>query len=209
MSNLEYKIENENDKWKIYNNFYVLDCYDFRTYSKIWSQLLKTNLLTHNTKTLLINDGDQIFYNSIPQATISTIVEPDAYLFTDNKIKKYLQTKSFLNIKDSLNYKRQLTLLDLSFKNAYEDDCFKSKYDLIFLNVKNTEEIDLLQIENYFLLLKNYGYFCLQIKASHYNHIVKTNIEHYFSNLFEKIKTSHGTGDVVYFLTFRKITSLI
>lgn len=203
---LEYTIEKD---WSISHDEYSMNQYDHKSYHKIWSQTFKEKLIENSSPVLLINDADQIFYNSILQPTISTIVDPNAYLFTEIKFRKHLCTTPFLNVKDSLGFTRKLTLLDLTFQEALEDGCFKTKFDLIFLNVKNKDELSLLNIEKYFLLLNNFGFLCIQSSEDLYTQQSKSHLDHYFTELSDKARTSNCTSKVNYFITYRKITQLI
>ena len=98
----EYTIEINKENWKILGENYSINQYDYKAYYKIWSQTFKEQLIQNGAPVLLINDADQIFYNSISIPTISTIVDKDAYLFTESRFKKYLHTTPFINIQDSL-----------------------------------------------------------------------------------------------------------
>lgn len=203
---LEYTIEKD---WSISHEDYSMNQYDHKSYHKIWSQTFKEKLIENSSPVLLINDADQIFYNSILQPTITTIVDPYAYLFTEIKYRKHLCTTSFLNVIDSLGYTRKLTLLDLTFDEAVEDGCFKSKFDLIFINVKDKQELSLTNIEKYFLLLNNFGFLCIQTNEDLFTQQNKSHLDHYFTELSDKARTSNTTGKVNYFITYRKITQLI
>ena len=94
----EYTIEINKENWKILGENYSINQYDYKAYYKIWSQTFKEQLIQNGAPVLLINDADQIFYNSISIPTISTIVDKDAYLFTESRFKKCLHTTPFINI---------------------------------------------------------------------------------------------------------------
>lgn len=205
----KYIIETNNENWSITNSKYSINQYDYKAFNKIWSYTFKEQLIQNGATVLLVNDADQIFYNSISTPTIATIVDEDSYLFTESKFKKHLHTNSFINLKDSLGYERKLTLLDLSFDEALEDGCFKQKYDLIFVNAKENDDMSLLSIEKYFLLLNDFGLLCVQVEDPIFNQSVAIRLNHYFSILSDKIRTSHSSGSLCYFLTYRKITNLI
>lgn len=205
----EYTIEINKENWKILGENYSINQYDYKAYYKIWSQTFKEQLIQNGAPVLLINDADQIFYNSISIPTISTIVDKDAYLFTESRFKKYLHTTPFTNIQDSLGYSRKLTLLDMSFDEALEDGCFKQKYDLIFINAKDESELSLLNVEKYFLLLNDFGFLCIQAEEPIFKQSVAIRLNHYFSILSDKVRTSNASGSLCYFLTYRKITNLI
>ena len=166
-------------------------------------------MIQNGAPVLLVNDADQIFYNSISTPTIATIVDKDSYLFTEFRFKKHLHTNSFINIQDSLGYNRKLTLLDMTFDEALEDGCFKQKYDLIFVNAKTDDDVSLLNIEKYFLLLNDFGFLCIQVEEPIFKQSVAIRLNHYFSILSDKVRTSNSTGAMCYFLTYRKITNLI
>lgn len=192
---------------KVYQ--YVIDDYDMRAHRRIWRMMFKDGLIEPNSKTLLINDADQIFYNCIDVSTISTIVDAHAYEFTQSHIKKYLHTIPFINTVDSAGFTRKLTLIDDTFTDAFEDDSFKTKYDLIFVNVKNRDELNIHHIERYFTMLNDFGFLSIQIRASDYHHNYRTALDHYFTTLFEKIRTTHSNQELTYYFTFRKISSLV
>lgn len=195
--------------WNISHEDYSMNQYDHKSYHRIWSQNFKEKLIENSAPILLINDADQIFYNSIVQPTIATVVDPYAYLFTKAEYRRYLATTEFRSVVDSLGYARKLTLLDMTFKEALEDGCFKQKYDLIFINVKNKEELSLLSIENYFLLLNNFGFLCVQTNEDLFTQQNKSHLDHYFTELSDKAKTSVCTGKINSFITYRKIVQLI
>lgn len=205
----EYTIETNNENWKIVGEKYKINQYDYRAFNKIWSQTFKEKLIQNGAQLLLINDADQIFYNCISTPTITTIVDKEAYLFTEPRFKRHLQTASFINIQDSLGYNRKLTLLDLSFNEALDDSCFKQKYDLIFINAREDEDLSLLNIEKYFLLLNDFGFLCVQAEEPIFKQNVAIRLNHYFSILSDKLRTSNASGNLCYFLTYRKITNLI
>lgn len=205
----EYTIEINKENWKILGNNYSINQYDYKAYYKIWSQTFKEQLIQNGAPVLLVNDADQIFYNSISTPTIATIVDKDSYLFTESRFKKHLHTNSFINIQDSLGYNRKLTLLDMTFDEALEDGCFKQKYDLIFVNAKTDDDVSLLNIEKCFLLLNDFGFLCIQVEEPIFKQSVAIRLNHYFSILSDKVRTSNSTGAMCYFLTYRKITNLI
>ena len=66
----EYTIEINKENWKILGENYSINQYDYKAYYKIWSQTFKEQLIQNGAPVLLINDADQIFYNSISIPTI-------------------------------------------------------------------------------------------------------------------------------------------
>lgn len=97
----------------------------------------------------------------------------------------------------------------MTFDEALEDGCFKQKYDLIFVNAKTDDDVSLLNIEKYFLLLNDFGFLCIQVEEPIFKQSVAIRLNHYFSILSDKVRTSNSTGAMCYFLTYRKITNLI
>lgn len=202
-----------NSSWAIYNLendklTYHTNSYDYKHAYKNWTQTLKDPLLEYDSNILLINDGDQIFYNSYKLPSIATIVDPNAYLFTQTDFKKYLNTTEFLNTVDSLGHIRKLTLIDSTFNDAIEDGCFNTTYSLIFVNVKQEQDISNFNLEKYFLLLEDYGFLCIQLNNKYNNNNVKSTLEHYFTNLSEKFKTT-SISESHSFLVYRKMSNLI
>ena len=188
---------------------YSLDDYDMRAHRRIWKHIFLEGLIEKNSNVLLINDADQIFYNCINIPTTATIVDPHAYEFTKPYLSKYLFTSSFINTVDSFGFKRTLTLIDEEFMDAWKDQCFRTKYDLIFVNVKDRHELSVEYIERYFLMLKEFGFLALQFKSEDYHISYKNTIEHYFTSLYEKVRTTRSDQKLVHYFLFRKISSLI
>ena len=200
-----------NSEWSIYEHAhntlnYHINSYDLRCASRYWKQSLSTPLVDYSSNILLINDGDQVFYNSYAPPSIATILDPYAYTLT--QYKNYLPTTDFLNITDSLGHKRKLTLLDMTYKEAVEDECIKNKYSLIFLNVRKQEEVDIKILEQLFLSIEDYGFFCIQINSTFFNTKVKNTLDHYFTLISSKFRTT-TTGVSENFIIYRKIPYLI
>ena len=201
--------DNLNNKYPTLDDLtYHINEYDHKYAYKNWASSLDIQLINYDSNILLINDGDQIFYNAYKLPCIATIVDPLAYVFTKPEYKKYLCTTEFLNTVDSLGHKRKLTLIDSTFKEALEDGSFKTKYSLIFLNIKKKEDAYIKNIEQIFLLLEDYGFFCIQINNKHLNQTLKNALEHYFTSIATKHKTT-SLSESHSFLVLRKIPNLI
>lgn len=202
-----------NSSWSIYNLVdnkleYHTNSYDYKYAYRNWYLTLKEQLLEYDSNMLLINDGDQVFYNAYKLPTTATIVDKNAYLLSEDKYKKYLNTTKFLNTVDSLGHVRKLTLIDTSFMESLQDGCFNTKYDLIFVNVKSKEDIDTPTLEKYFLLLNDYGFLCVQSNSTFFTDAIRSTLDHYFTNLSEKFKTT-SISESHSFLVYRKMSNLI
>jgi hypothetical protein len=97
----------------------------------------------------------------------------------------------------------------MSFEEALEDECFKSKYNAICVSVKHPNDISLENIEKYFLLLEDYGCLFIQISNENFSEEIKLNLDHYFSLLTTKIRTSTAHGNMQIFNSYIKISSLV
>lgn len=191
---------------------YTLFANDFKSYSKTWKEVISSCLYTAQEtqhKTLLVNDGSQLIYNSTTAIGTSTIVDPFAYEYTKSPISDSLHTVPFKNVTDALGKERKLVLIDDTFTEAYDDCLFKNKYDLIYLTVKTEEDLSLKSIEKYFLLLEDYGCLFIQHGANiEMSDEASTSLEHYFSFLSIRIRSSN-TGHSQSFKVYRKIQGLI
>lgn len=206
------KTDNKNT-WNITEETgYRLTSSDYRSFSKTWKDAILSCLhknLNQEYRTLLINDGSQLIYNSIPTPGEVTLVDPLAYEYTTPEVKEQLSTVAFKNIKDALGNTRKLVLIDETFEEAYTDCLHKNKYDLIFLNVKSAEDLHFKNIEKYFLLLEDFGCFFLQIPANvEMDEQAKVTLEHYFSYLSIRVRSSSDNVSQS-FIVYRKIQGLI
>lgn len=191
---------------------YKLFANDFLSFSKTWKEIISSCLYaTENKeyKSLLVNDGSQLIYNSLIAAGEATIVDPYAYVYTEDPVKDALSTVPFKNVVDALSKTRKLTLIDDSFLDAHEDCLYKNKYDLLFLNVKTVEDLSVQSIEKYFLLLEDFGCLFIQ-QGAEVETTVETDtcLDHYFSYLSVRIRSSN-TGNSQTFKVYRKIQGLI
>ena len=207
----DYQIIYNNKNWVINNknNNYVLSSQDYKSYNKTWTTNLRDNLIKPNSSVLLINDGEQIFYNALVGPLNVTIVDPDCYEFCEKDLSEPLNTTPFKNIKDSLGYTHKLTLIDLSFKEAFFDECFKSKFNHICINAKSSEDLSVENIEKYFLLLEDFGCIFVQVSSDLYTESMKLHLDHYFSLLNTKYRLSFSKNKIQIFNSYIKISNLV
>ena len=97
----------------------------------------------------------------------------------------------------------------MSFEEAKEDGCFKHKYNSICVAVKNASDLSLEKIEQYFLLLEDFGCLFIQVANELLAEDAKLNLDHYFSLLNTKIRTSTAHGNMQTFNSYIKISSLV
>lgn len=205
-----YQLTHNNDSWLIESDSgYKLNNQDHKTYHKVWSNNFQEGILKQGYSVLLINDADQIFYNSLYGPLTVTLVDPDCYKLCEGKLKSVLSTVDFKNVVDSLGHSHKLTLLDMSFEEAKEDGCFKHKYNSICVSVKSSSDLSLEKIEQYFLLLEDFGCLFIQIENNLLTEEIKLNLDHYFSLLNTKIRTSTAHGNMQTFNSYIKISSLV
>ena len=161
---------------------------DYKTFRKVWKDF-NSKELKANSKVLLINDADQLFYNTISVPVVATIVDPDCYNLCEPAFSKAFNTRPFVNSVDSLGYSHKLTLLDTTFKDAFEDESFKSTYDQIYLKIKTAEEITPIFVERLYTLLKVGGILHISLDtAIKLFKEVSTLLEHYFEILSQKLR---------------------
>ncbi len=205
-----YQLTNSNENWTIESNgSYKLNNQDHKAFHKVWSNNFRDGILHPGQSVLLVNDADQIFYNSLYVPLTVTLVDPVCYQFCESPFKNVLSTVPFKNNLDSLGYLHKLTLLDVSFTEALEDGCLKQKFNSICVNVKDPSDISLEALENYFLLLEDYGCLFIQISNALFSEEMKTNLDHYFSLLNSKVRTSTAHGNMQTFNSYIKISSLV
>ena len=203
---------NKKDNWVLNEPNYELSSNDYKSFSKIWKEVIDSCLYTTaqlSYDVLLVNDGSQLIYNAIKNPIIATIVDPLAYEYIAEECQNVLNTVEFKNTTDALGHKRSLVLIDESFTEAYEDCLYKNKYDLVFLNLKSAEDLTLKNVERYFTVLNDYG--CLFIQKPNNIEIdseVGTALEHYFAYLSVRVRSS-TTGHSQSFIVYRKIQGLI
>lgn len=206
----DYQITHNNKNWTITNQSnYILSSQDYKSYSKTWATNLRDNLIKPTSSVLLVNDAEQIFYNSLTGPLNVTLVDPDCYNFCEKEFTEILNTISFKNVKDSLGYFHKLTLIDLSFEEAFYDGCFKSKFNHICVNVKTPQDLSVENIEKYFLLLEDYGCIFVQISSELYTESMKLHLDHYFSLLNTKYRLSFSKNKIQIFNTYIKISNLV
>lgn len=205
-----YQLIQTNDTWLIESdNGYKLNSQDHKTFHKVWSSNFQDGVLKNASDVLLINDADQIFYNSLYGPLTVTLVDPDCYKLCESRFKSTLSTVPFKNVQDSLGYTHKLTLLDMTFQEALEDGCFKQKYNAICINARSADDLSLEKIENYFLMLEDYGCLFVQVSNEVFSEEVKLNLDHYFSLLNNKVRTSTAHGNMQTFNSYIKISSLV
>lgn len=205
-----YQLIQTNDTWLIESdNGYKLNSQDHKTFHKVWSSNFQDGVLKNAFDVLLINDADQIFYNSLYGPLTVTLVDPDCYKLCESRFKSTLSTVPFKNVQDSLGYTHKLTLLDMTFQEALEDGCFKQKYNAICINARSADDLSLEKIENYFLMLEDYGCLFVQVSNEVFSEEVKLNLDHYFSLLNNKVRTSTAHGNMQTFNSYIKISSLV
>lgn len=206
-------LTSQDDNWEIISEDYKMNTATYNLLHKTWKTTLK-NLIKPNSNVLIINGGDQIIRNSFISSVSTTICDPKVFEFTQKDISEKLQTLPYLNCIDSLNYVNKLTLLDMTFKEAIEDECFKDKFDIIIVaSAKNELEItDKLFIEYCYYYLKDNGLLFYQLSKEQYlkNLTFKTCIEYYFTEINRKLKNiPYLTTSNVAFTTYRKFSSLL
>lgn len=206
----KYHLTVLNNNWLIECDNYKLNKQDQKTFSKVWTITFSEGVLnTKDSNILLINDADQIFYSSLRTPANVTLVDVDAYTLCESPFDSHLGTVTFRNAVDSLGYSHKLVLLDDSFEAAFEDDCFKHKYNHICVNVKSFSDLTLENIEKYFLLLEDFGCLFIQTSNDFLTEKTKVNLDHYFSLLSNKIRTSTAHGNMQIFNSYIKISSLV
>ena len=175
-----YQLIQTNDTWLIESdNGYKLNSQVHKTFHKVWSSNFQDGVLKNAFDVLLINDADQIFYNSLYGPLTVTLVDPDCYKLCEGRFKPTLSTVPFKNVQDSLGYTHKLTLLDMTFQEALEGGCFKQKYNAICINARSADDLSLEKIENYFLMLEDYGCLFVQVSNEVFSEEVKLNLDHY------------------------------
>lgn len=205
-----YQLIQTNDTWLIESDHgYKLNSQDHKTFHKVWSSNFQDGVLKNGFDVLLINDSDQLFYNSLYGPLTVTLVDPDCYKLCEGRFKSILSTVPFKNVQDSLGYIHKLTLLDMTFQEALEDGCFKQKYNAICINARSPDDLSLEKIENYFLMLEDYGCLFVQVSNEVFSEEVKVNLDHYFSLLNNKVRTSTAHGNMQTFNSYIKISSLV
>lgn len=201
------------EDWEVNIEDYKMNTTTYNLLHKTWKLLLK-NLVKPNANILIINGGDQLVRNSYISSVSTTICDLKAFEFTKPFVSEILQTLPYLNCKDSLNYTNKLTLLDMTFKEAIEDECFKDKFDIIIVisNNKESEITDKLFIEYCYYYLKDNGLLFYQIPKDQYlkNISFKTCIEYYFTEINRKLKNiPYLHSSSLAFTTYRKFSSLL
>lgn len=208
---MQYTLTNSNlDSWVIENNYNKIVFQDYRTSIKYWSSIFKEDHVKFFKDILLVNDAAQIFKNSFSHPCSLTLVDKDSYALCEEPFSKYLNTVPFIKDIDSLGYERKLVLIDDTFEDAYVDNIFKIKYDAICLNVLSEADLSIQNLENYFMLLKDFGYLYIQVPNEILNiKSINYALQHYFTMLSVKPKSFVSTNSIQSFIYFRKISSLV
>lgn len=138
-------LEDSTGYWKISTNDVIeLSSDEYFIYQKMWSIALN-KFLKPNQNILIIGGGDQQVYKTLEGTANSvTIVDPLAFKYTEAPFKTFLKTSPYINYVDEDLNQHKLTLLDMTFKEALIDECFKSKFDLILVDCSDDfEDIDI------------------------------------------------------------------
>lgn len=138
-------LEDPNSPWRISTNDIIeLSSEEYFIYQKMWS-LAVSKFLKPNQNILIIGGGDQQVYKTIQHVASSvTIVDPLAYKYTEDPFKRFLKTSPFVNKIDENLDTHKLTLVDMTFDEALQDECFKTKFDLILVDCSDDfEDIDI------------------------------------------------------------------
>lgn len=203
---------NKKDNWVITEPEYTLSSNDYKSFSRIWKEVINACLYTTPESfynVLLVNDGSQLIYNSLESPSTSVIVDPYAYEYVQGDFQNVLHTVPYKKGNDALGFERSLMLIDETFEEAFDDCLYKNKYDLVFLNMKSLNDLTLKNVEKYFSIINDYG--CLFIQKPNNLDLdaeIETSLDHYFSYLSVRVRSS-TTGVSQSFIVFRKIQGLI
>lgn len=209
------EIKNEEKvNWEIELEDYSLTPESQTVIHKMWKSILKP-FIQPNQNILIINGGDQVLRQTYISSVSTTICDPNAFRFCEDDVKDLLNTSQFVNTIDSLSYVNKLTLVDMTFLEAIEDECFKSKFDIIFVANDYTEDsseiTSKLFVEYLYYYLKDSGLLFYQIPKDRFSKNVafKTSIEYYFTELNKRYKFVPTYNKHVSFATYRKFSTLV
>lgn len=200
--------------WTIDLEAYSLNPEAYSMIHKMWKNILKP-FIQPNQNILIINGGDQIIRNSYISSVSTTICDPYAFDFCTESAKQNIQTVEYVNKVDSLSYTNKLTLLDMTFLEAIEDECFKDQFDIIIVAndyKENSSEItSKLFVEYLYFYLKDSGLLFYQIPKEQYtkNTQFKISLEYYFTELNKRYKFIPTYNKHVSFSTYRKFSTLV
>lgn len=176
--------ELKQEDYTVYNNDLLIYKNKWReSYLSLWIPLLRQALFQYReTRVLIVGGGDQLLSNYVLKYPCSiTLIDPLAYHYFQQDIKRLLKVKEWWSKKDSNdNLQRKLVVLDMTLEEALEDE------------VINPEEFDLIIVDNfqdtlltstgmyttqipqlYYKLLKQNGYLCINNRYGIPKHIGK------------------------------------
>lgn len=182
---------------------------DVNYYHKLWNTIFKDCVINPGDDILCINDGFQLFSNSVPVPAQIVIVDQDAYRLCESPYNQYFSTVKFRNHVDSLGKVHKRLLIDYTFDEAKEDGIFKQRYDVICLYVKSPEDLTYKRVEQYFKMLHEYGVLCVQMNKKFYTQETELLLNHYFSLLLQSVKTDTLKTSTQLFQTYNKISGLV
>lgn len=188
--------------WKLYVNYDLLiDSFKKVSYLSLWKEALELIIdINKIIRVLIVGGGNQFLSNYILKFPCDiTILDPLCYTYLeDEDFVSILKLKHYVNTFSSEDDKlRKLVLLDMTLKEAFEDDCFSpGEFDLIMvdnfidnLNSKTgifNESIPII----YHTLLRDKGFLIINQLFS-IKKITKKSLLDYNSDYIKVIKQSN------------------